>query len=109
MISLEKWTILTPLQKFPNNVGDLGKIIFATSFEWLPKVQKIAHSGHTAHYLLTTYLAWQWNKVFGSGRGKKFEIARVIFNGVLVIKHDWFTSLKCRLKRHFEGSITSIK
>ena len=41
--------ILTPLQKLPNNVGDLGKIIVATGFEWLPKVQKIANSGHTAH------------------------------------------------------------
>ena len=47
MISLEKWMILTPLQKLPNNVGDLGKIIVATGFEWLPKVQKIARSGHT--------------------------------------------------------------
>ena len=27
--------------------GDLGKIIVATCFEWLPKVQKIAQSGHT--------------------------------------------------------------
>ena len=49
MISQEKWMILTPLQKLPNNVGDLGKIIVATCFEWLPKVQKIANSGHTAH------------------------------------------------------------
>ena len=40
--------ILTPLQKLPNNVGDLGKIIVAASFECLPKVQKIAKSGHTA-------------------------------------------------------------
>ena len=32
----------------PNNVGDLGKIIVAASFECLPKVQKIAKSGHTA-------------------------------------------------------------
>ena len=39
--------ILTPLQKLPNNVGNLGKIIVATSFEWLSKVQKIAQSGHT--------------------------------------------------------------
>ena len=39
--------ILTPLQKLPNNVGDLGKIIVATGFEWLPKVQNIAQSGHT--------------------------------------------------------------
>ena len=48
MNTLEKWMILTPFQKLPNNVGDLGKIIVATSFEWLPKVQKIAKSGHTA-------------------------------------------------------------
>ena len=47
MISLEKWIILTPLQKMPNNVGDLGKIIVATGFKWLPEVQKIAQSGHT--------------------------------------------------------------
>ena len=38
---------LTPLQKLPNNVVDLGKMIVATGFEWLPKVQKIAQSGHT--------------------------------------------------------------
>ena len=47
MISLERWMILTSLQKLSSNVGDLGKIIVATSFEWLPKVQKIAKSGHT--------------------------------------------------------------
>ena len=40
MISIEKWMILRPLQKLPNNVGDLDKIIVATGFEWLPKVQK---------------------------------------------------------------------
>ena len=48
MISIEKWLILTPLQNLPNNVGNLGKIIVATGFEWLHKVQKIAQSGHTA-------------------------------------------------------------
>ena len=48
MISLEKLMILTPLQKLPNNVRDLGNIIVATGFEWLPKVQKIPQSGHTA-------------------------------------------------------------
>ena len=47
MISLEKWMILTPLQILPKNVGDLGKFIVAKCFEWLPKVQKIAQSGHT--------------------------------------------------------------
>ena len=47
MISLEKWMKLTRLQKLPNNVGNLGKMIVATGFELLPKVQKIAQSGHT--------------------------------------------------------------
>ena len=41
--------ILTPLQKLPNNVSDLGRIIVATGFELLPKLQKIAQSGHTVH------------------------------------------------------------
>ena len=36
MISLGKWMILTRLQKLPNNVGNLGKIIVVTGFEWLP-------------------------------------------------------------------------
>ena len=33
MISIEKWMILTLLQKLPNNVGNWGKIIVATGFE----------------------------------------------------------------------------
>ena len=39
MISPKTWKILTPLQKLPKNVGNLGKIIVATGFEKLPKVQ----------------------------------------------------------------------
>ena len=53
MISLEKLKILTPLQKLPKNVGDLGKLIVAKGFKKLPKVQKIATSGHTCQlYIL---------------------------------------------------------
>ena len=33
MISLKKLKILTPLQKLPKNVGDLGKLIVAKGFE----------------------------------------------------------------------------
>ena len=29
MISLENWMVLTPLQKLPKNVGDLGQSIVA--------------------------------------------------------------------------------
>ena len=39
MISLEKLKILTPLQKLPKNVGDLGKLIVVKGFKKLPKVQ----------------------------------------------------------------------
>ena len=40
MISLEKLKILTPLQKLPQNVEDLGKLIVAKVFEKLPKSNK---------------------------------------------------------------------
>ena len=36
MISQEKWLILTPLQKLPKNVEDLGKLIIAKGFKKLP-------------------------------------------------------------------------
>ena len=39
MISLEKLNIFSPLQKLPKNVVELGKLIVATGFEKLPKVQ----------------------------------------------------------------------
>ena len=39
LISLEKIKILTPLQKLPKNVGNLGKLNFAKGFKKLPKVQ----------------------------------------------------------------------
>ena len=39
MISLEKLKNLTPLQKLPKNLGDLGQIIVAKGFEKLTKVQ----------------------------------------------------------------------
>ena len=38
-ISLNKLKILIPIQKLPKNVGHLGKLIVATGFENLPKVQ----------------------------------------------------------------------
>ena len=39
MISIEKWQILTPLQKLPKNVKVLGKLIVAKIFKKFPKVQ----------------------------------------------------------------------
>ena len=48
MISQEKWTIWTPLQKLPKNVEGLGKLIVAKGLKKYPKVKKIAQSGHTA-------------------------------------------------------------
>ena len=43
MISLEKLKILTTLQKWPKNVGDLGKLIVPIGIKKLPK----------SHYLVT--------------------------------------------------------
>ena len=48
--------VLTPLQKLPNNAGNLGKINVATGFEWLSEVQKIAQSGDTAQAFLLILL-----------------------------------------------------
>ena len=39
MISVEKWLILTPLQKLPKNVGDLDKFIVAKGFQKLSILQ----------------------------------------------------------------------
>ena len=51
-ISLEKQIILTPLQKLPKNVRDLGILIIAKGFKKLPKVQKIAQSSHTREFFV---------------------------------------------------------
>ena len=48
--------IWAPLQKLPNNMGNLGKIIVAIGFELLPKVQKITQSGHTGHMFMPSTL-----------------------------------------------------
>ena len=42
---------LTPLQKLPKNVKDLGKLNVAKDFKKLPKVKKIAQSGHTDRHI----------------------------------------------------------
>ena len=56
MILLEKLKILAHTQILPKTVGDLSKLIVAKGFKKLPKVQKIAKSGHTAyhHQLIVT-------------------------------------------------------
>ena len=38
MVSLEKWMILTPLQKLPKNGEDWGKLIVAKGFKKLPNL-----------------------------------------------------------------------
>ena len=42
---------MIPLPKLPKNVRDLGKSIVAKGLKKLPKVQKIAKSGHTAPHV----------------------------------------------------------
>ena len=52
----KKWEILTSLQNLPKNVGDLGKLNVAKGFKMLPKIQKIAKSGHTACHALWLFI-----------------------------------------------------
>ena len=40
---MEKLKILTPLQKLPKNVGDLGKLIVAKGLKRSPKCKKLPH------------------------------------------------------------------
>ena len=51
MVSLEKGKNLIPLLKLPKNGEDWGKLIVAKGFKKLPKIQNIAQSGHTDHFL----------------------------------------------------------
>ena len=62
MISLDKWMILTPLQKFTKNVEDLGKLIVAKCFEKLSKSNKLLNlvtlpTGSIITTILTILLA----------------------------------------------------
>ena len=95
MISLEKWYILTPLQKLPKNVGDFGQLIVVKGFEKLPTVQKIAQSGHTDQDS-------QWNVSSNSGADKfPFENKLRLFWAFWFVEKFWvdiqITSNKHRL------------
>ena len=64
IISLEKWMILTPLQKLPKNVGDLGKLIVAQSL-W-KVAQGPINRPIWSQCLKITYFnePWKWKSVF---------------------------------------------
>ena len=54
MISLEKWKILTHLQKLPINLRDLGKLMFPKALKSCPKSNKLPD--------LVTLIIIQWRK-----------------------------------------------
>ena len=64
MILLEKLKILTPLQKLPKNVGDLGKLIVAKGSKKLPNMVTLlaAHDSNPKHniylHLFNLHLNW---------------------------------------------------
>ena len=60
-ISLEKWLILTPLHKFPKNVGDLGKLIVAKDLKSCPKCKK---SPFWSHWYRTYFTSPNPSKCF---------------------------------------------
>ena len=71
---------MTPIQKLPKNVGDLAKLIVAKDFKELPKVQKIAQSGHTGSN--NEILSFPWGRtersrkrlVCGHSNEQKYEM-----------------------------------
>ena len=66
-----------------NNLGDLGKITVATGFKRLPKVQKIAQSGHTA---VPTYLR-------SFSKGVRNFTERYLPRGERIFDHAFFGHL----------------
>ena len=101
MISLEKGMILTPLQKLPNNVSYLDKIIVTTTgFECLPNKHKIAQSGHTVWRSLTiiisvTRLDYRW-KVLATIFCTKSSPTIWWFSG-------YFENVSCKAKTDYEN------
>ena len=79
--------ILTPLQKLPKNVRDLGKLIVAKGFENLSKFQLFAQSGHTATVPLILgkfsqkflFLLFLWWGNFSASYQNQFQVKSGIF------------------------------
>ena len=76
---LEKWLILTPVQKFLKNVRDLDKLSVAKSILKLAKVHLIARSGHTGppigvlYFLLKSSTSKNHEKPVGNNRQWRFD------------------------------------
>ena len=68
MISVEKLMILKPLQKLPNNVGNLGKIIIVTSKK----------SPNLVTLVVTYYKKLPFSKVLALGEGQKGSVTHQI-------------------------------
>ena len=84
--------ILTPLQKITKNVGDLGKIIVAKCFEWLPKVQKIVQSGHTGCFALGVNISQSFSEK-GGGPTVKIIVSCFTFEKLLFRNNKWAGAL----------------
>ena len=78
---------MTPLQKLPKNVGDLGKFIVATCIKKLPKVQKIAQSGHT---VLKQEVQTQLKRLTGIGHRKLVEKKEMYTETSVTRRLDYF-------------------
>ena len=95
---------MTPLQKMPKNVGDLGKFIVAKGFKKLPKVQKIAQSGHTGCRIFaqTQCLAGQLRTYLHCE-----NVFKVIFLVVvwILLLDDNYLPLKRKLNENVSGGI----
>ena len=64
MILQENLKILTPLQKFPKNVGDLGKFIVGKGFKSCPKSNKSPNLVTLLGCLVPTTAFWLATQIF---------------------------------------------
>ena len=66
MISLEKWKILTPLQKLPKNMGDWGKLIVAKGFKTCQKSNKSPNlvTLNVYSFILSSTQVWNFQNMF---------------------------------------------
>ena len=91
---MRKIIFLTPLSNLPKNVGDLGKLIFAKGFKKLPKVQKIAQSGHTAGSNNFSLISARPKRPMCGARSYKEKLTTLVLNNLIGYSNIGFQPIR---------------
>ena len=110
MVSLEKWMILTHLQKLPKNGEDLGKLIVAKGFKRLPKVQNIAQSGRTGGDCTMWRRWWPCVSIYSSWRTSSNSLTKLNpFSSKILRKFSGTMNLRSISMQEFRAESFSYK